>query len=1046
MDRPSGHLGATTQLRGLPENPVHALRRLPPPTIPQVPPIPANLRSTVPSLSGFPQPRAAQPAPSHDQVLQLARTALENALRDNNATAGASGMGSEIKPGVTIDLSRNNIRELPEEVVDIINHELERLALSHNFLTTFPARFVECSSLRYLNIRNNQIKDFPLTICDIKSLEILDLGRNKLRALPQEIVKLSSLKVLAVQKNRIQELPLCLADMVSLQVLKLEGNDLTFPAPDVMQQLLAPSPPSEGMRESDHEVALTTHIKKYLRQRALSGRLEIELTGDESSEGTETPRNHHIRRAASGRFPIKVHGSDVPDIRSPNGRQPTPMSSRSHSHYRGLSQQSTAMRKPGIMPLTIGNPSERLRSNSEITQRAIHDRPESRNRRMGIVTKKPELTTLDEVQANANNRFSHYRGLSHGSAMQQGNAAGKKSPSPLSPGDAHMQRPIYVRRLSILPERRRESKYFDPVIEAAKGILYSVFQVHPTIQMLMSLTGDGTAKRSSLEIVFYNTNSHVEELEQEIQKHDPANYDENYSSGENENVYRACQALIGAYIHVCALLMENVDSFVDHGDPRYIRTLFVLLYNSIMELRVTLSSIAPHAVGYSSNTGTRSASTTRAVNASGPAGTSTISPIPSLRPSIDETIRPMLLGSRTSSRDAAMTPTADRPGGWQGKRPAGPLQNPSALRVTTDMPYGQGPFSSGRKGSMQLSSATPRSGESFASSTTSANKTAVDYTEEDKQFEAIFSSLVNSTNLMLSILPGLNTQLGLGLRSSTSQRAREDVIRAWKTLMDKTGSVIRQTELLKSRMSMVKLKDPAIRTHTAFWSLCNNFFEAWSDFGAHLKSDGSKLPLLTEHLLRLRPIHRSVKDSVDKMQRSPWGYFLRPMPAVAGGGGGILSPIASTHRHNPSNSSGGTSVPPHMIGVPATPQSASFSGAFNGGVFERADALLQQYGNGSGGNNVGVSGGSTASSVNGTGLGMLPRQGSLSRSHHPQSSTGSMSEMGSLNGMIDAVASDSVGMNGSGMGSMNMSMNNMSLNGILSPSGHGRLNGTKVPF
>ncbi len=42
------------------------------------------------------------------------------------------------------------------------------------------------------------------------------------------------------------------------------------------------------------------------------------------------------------------------------------------------------------------------------------------------------------------------------------------------------------------------------------------------IQMLMSLASDGSAKRSSLEIVFYNTNDHVEELELEIQKHDPS--------------------------------------------------------------------------------------------------------------------------------------------------------------------------------------------------------------------------------------------------------------------------------------------------------------------------------------------------------------------------------------------------------------------------------------------------------------------------------------------------------------------------------------------
>ncbi len=40
----------------------------------------------------------------------------------------------------------------------------DRLALSHNLISTFPARFSECTSLRYLNVRNNIIREFPLSV------------------------------------------------------------------------------------------------------------------------------------------------------------------------------------------------------------------------------------------------------------------------------------------------------------------------------------------------------------------------------------------------------------------------------------------------------------------------------------------------------------------------------------------------------------------------------------------------------------------------------------------------------------------------------------------------------------------------------------------------------------------------------------------------------------------------------------------------------------------------------------------------------------------
>lgn len=741
--------------------------------------------------------------------------------------------------------------------------------------------------------------------------------------LPSDIVRLSSLKVLSVPKNQIRELPLCLADMGSLQVLKFEGNPISFPPRDAIQ-VQASSPPNEGiLRDSEvTEVAVTSHIKKFLRQYALD-RLEAENTGDESSEGAETPR-FPLKRVISGRFPIKVNGADLPDIRSPSiGARAPPIPSR--SHYRGLSQQSTAIRRPGVMPLTIGNVNERVRSNSESLLRV--DRPESRNRRMGIVSKKPsDLDTLDEMEAN--NRLSHYRGLSHGSAMQGGPVYTK------SPTEPYLQRPIYVRRLSVLPERRRESKIFDPVVEAAKGILYSVFQIHPMIQMLMSLTSDGSAKRSSLEIVFYNTNSHVEELEQEIQKHELALVeDDEYSSRENENVHRACQTLVSAYGHVCTLLADNIDTFVDNGDARYIRSLLMLLYNSIMELRVTLTSVsAEHG---------RTQSAERNVMGGG------------------NTIRPIF-------REQSVTPTIEKPN-TPRFRNGTLIQHPSNLRVMTDATVPL-PYINGSTRTATLGSATPRSGESF-SSIGSRGMTS-EFSEEDRQFEKIFLSLQKSTELVMRTLPNFNVQLTGGLRNAMHQGTPEGVVQSWKGLISLCNNVIQHTEVLKGRMSAIKLKEPGVRSQATFWNLCNNFVVSWTEMAGKIKHGINKIPLPPDTRARLRPIQQSIKETNTIIIQSPWHYLFRPPQSSSSS----VSPYSSqmmSPSQVPITPQSAALGPAMQATVPTTPQSSSFAAAFHGNVFDRADALMA---------NPGVS---------------MSRNGSMSKGHPGFSSLSSISSLSS---------------------------------------------------
>ncbi|KAI8959436.1 RAM signaling pathway protein-domain-containing protein [Daldinia sp. FL1419] len=900
--------------RNLPTSMPPGMRRGPPNTalpLPPPPPIPDQFNMSASSSSSSMLSTSASLSPS--QVIALAREAMTSALQENETQAAeASGVSTDLKPGVTIDLSRRNIQALPDEVVDIIKNELERLALSHNKLTTLPARFSECTHLRYLNLKGNQIREFPLSLCDIKSLEILDMGRNKIRILPPEIAKLGSLKVLALQKNRIQGLPLCLSEMVSLQMLRLAGNDITFPPKEVLQ-VQASSPPTEGLLEKSEitELVVTAQIKKYLKQKAQSmnaRRREGEVSGDEFSDGIETPRMP-VRRVISGRFPIRVNGSDVSDMRSPAILRPPPIPSRSHA--RGFSQQNTAIRRPGVMPLTIGNPNERLRSNSETLLRA--ERPSDRNRRMGIVPRKPsDLGTLEEGQAN--NRFSHYRGLSHGSSMTGHlNPNGTTTVSPNSPAEPLLNRPNYVRRLSVLPEQRRESRIFDPIIESAKGILYAIFQIHPTIQLFTRLTNDGTTKRSSLEIVFYNTNFHIEQLEQEIQKHEFATENGSYTPRENENVQRAVLTLINAYSHICSLLMNNMNTIVDNGDPRYIRTMMMLLYHSIMELRITANEISAATNSPVLNQGYQ-------------------------QPRIEDTIR-------IHPQDNSITPTIDRPTiGSQPPRPRALAHNHGNLRVTTDVSI---PYINGSGRMAQITSATPRSGESFASS--NGDMRYPDFTADERLFERIFLSLQKSTDLAMRILPGINQQFLAYRRNTENQRAPERIVRCWKGLVAKCSISITDTERLKDRLSSIKLKDPSVRTDPLFWSLCKSFIDSWAEFGSRLKSSMDQITFPLDIRTRLRPIQISIKETNQLIMTSPWMYLLRHSNNISDG------PTHYSPSHYSSNSGVNQTQMPMtpqsaalgpavQATVPSTPQSASLSNVFNGNVFERADALLSSMG------------------------------------------------------------------------------------------------------
>ena len=552
---------------------------------------------------------------------------------------------------------------------------------------------------------------------------------------------------------------------------------------------------------------------------------------------------------------------------------------------------------------------------------------------MGIITKKQtNLSTVDEMRTN---RYSHFRGLSDGSALHEKhsngvNGSGNSSSSPVSPTENGRQRAAGVKRLSSLPEHRRESPSSDEVVEAAKGVLYSLFQVHPHIKALISVARDGASKRTSLERVYYNASTHVEELDKELHIFE-VSFDEEDEEGSpsNEAVHRACETCIMAYHHVCSLLLQNIGKIVQNGDPRYVRTLLLLVFGSLVEARNACSSLGIIFKGLD-----QAKSTTQ-------------------RP---DTIQEE--GSRR--RDRSITPTRVRPNPGMRMRSDTAIQHAAHYSsyasngsTTPAVPlYVNGRSRSNSRtntltGSTTSSVAnTPRSGESFGLPVTPytmlrSNTThGIDDSESDAMFEKIFINLTYACDHALKGIPLVHRHVSRCVDVALETRTPKDICSFWKRLSITCTAAIDVSEALKLRLSSMKLKEPGLRNQREFWQLCTSFTKALVEVLMGIKSAKELEIIPTDIIQVLRPVQTSIKEAGKLINSSPWSYLAADhLPAHEG-------------YHHSSNSSS-----PYVASMPATPLSAALGPAaqatvpttpassygdrfFAGDVFQRADSLL----------------------------------------------------------------------------------------------------------
>ncbi|GKZ64796.1 RAM signaling network component [Aspergillus niger] len=898
---------------------------------------------------------------SPDETIELARRAVENGIQETKRSlAGSEAVSDVVKPKLTIDLGHSNIVRIPEAVVDIIKDEVERLSLSNNHLFHIPYRFAECSHLRYLNIRANSFREFPKGVYKLPLLEILDISRNKIGHLPEEIKKLSSLRVLSVMQNRLDDLPLGISDMNKLQILKVAGNPLRGPLRRLLETSETEFAPST-MTDNEKEVAVTAELKRFLKTKQPVTTLEVER--NELSEGMlDTPKP--VKRGVSSRFPVIPSTGDLSsDPKSPSLSRPPPIPLK--SHYRIASGQHSVF-QGGFLPRSGARPlagvNERNRSNSEgIIQASLA----ARNKRMGVIRKNTDLGTLDETRPYRN---SHLRGLSYGSILRTRPIAAvcnSNSSSPSSPRERRRLKDGFVNRMSSLPEHKGERETAEPIIECAKGILFALFQVQSNVSSLINVIKRDDARRNSLEIVFYNASTHVERLNEAIENAEHHSDEVDAVRLSNEAVKRECETCIIAYTHVGTQLRNSIDKIVANGDPRYLRSLMLMIFGSVVELRNACASLGiplqtrkpPSATKPSIPEIKESASSDRFL---GP----TVTPTRGREHSLST----RRLRSDTTIQHPQITTT-------------GPFQAAQNYQSAVSSPgFAPTPFSLGARSrsssrsnhintSVPSSLATPRSGESFPPMPSAVVPrinplTGLDEIEEERIFEKIFYQLTSAYTAALQALPLARRQLVRCHEVAEQEHESEGILMLWNNLIRRCRVCLEVSEALGLRLSNMKVKEPGggMRNQREFWQLCKAFMQSFVDLVTDMREVRSMQLLPGDIIVILRPVQRASREAGRLIDASPWSYLadMAPSNAAANIYGPPLQSQHSQHQNTASNASSfhlNSGVSPQSVHLPATPLSAALGPAaqatvpstpasaysdkfFEGDVFQRADSLL----------------------------------------------------------------------------------------------------------
>ena len=150
-------------------------------------------------------------------------------LSENNLEELPAEVFDSLTSLTTLDLGDNSLEELPAEVFNSLT-SLITLDLSDNSLADLPDDLLNrLTSLTSLNLRNNSLTELPVDVFQsLTSLTSLNLNSNSLTELPVDVFQsLTSLTSLVMSQNSLTELPVAMfQNLIRLEHLHLRGNNL----------------------------------------------------------------------------------------------------------------------------------------------------------------------------------------------------------------------------------------------------------------------------------------------------------------------------------------------------------------------------------------------------------------------------------------------------------------------------------------------------------------------------------------------------------------------------------------------------------------------------------------------------------------------------------------------------------------------------------------------------------------------------------------------------------------------------------------------------
>lgn len=228
---------------------------------------------------------AARAAASYEDLVKTARNEIHRFHQLRNHALEGYAVPDSVTAGCSIELGSRALSSLPEELIDVIKNEADRLALDSNKLTSLSGlgpRFAECTRLRYLVLRNNSLREFPRAILSVPTLEILDLKSNKIESLPEDLSRLHKLRSFSIRQNRVTKLPLCIVNMSNLTCLTTRRNPIVFPPTEEwsVPDLAPDSDEDDKDREIARALAETARLKRWITGYQTKGRWTFDGEGE----------------------------------------------------------------------------------------------------------------------------------------------------------------------------------------------------------------------------------------------------------------------------------------------------------------------------------------------------------------------------------------------------------------------------------------------------------------------------------------------------------------------------------------------------------------------------------------------------------------------------------------------------------------------------------------------------------------------------------------------------------------------------------------------